>query len=135
MDSRGQKDKMRIAWLKSTICIASLILLCASSPAAGFAQQEDRSVSVLYAGSLATVMENGIGPAFEKSTGYKFQGEAQGSLGAAQLIRNHMRTPDVFISADPLVNVNLLMGPQNENLERWFIVVASSQLVIAYNPH
>jgi molybdate/tungstate transport system substrate-binding protein len=79
-------------------------------------------------------MENGVGPAFEKATGYRYQGEAQGSLGAAQLIRARMRRPDVFISADPLVNVNLLMGPQNGNLVRWFIVVASSQLVLAYNP-
>ncbi len=79
-------------------------------------------------------MENGIGPAFEKTTGHKYQGEAQGSLGAAQLIRDHLRTPDVFISADPLVNTNLLMGPQNGNAVKWFAVVASSQLVLAYNP-
>lgn len=93
------------------------------------------SVSVLYAGSLATVMENGIGPAFVKATGYKYQGEAQGSLGAAQMIRDHLRTPDVFISADPLVNRDVLMGQQNGDTVKWFIVVASSQLVLAYNPH
>jgi molybdate/tungstate transport system substrate-binding protein len=92
------------------------------------------TVSVLYAGSLASVMENGIGPAFVKATGYGYQGEAQGSLGAAQMIRDHLRTPDVFISADPLVNLNVLMGQQNGNAIRWFIVVASSQLVLAYNP-
>jgi len=95
---------------------------------------DQQTVSVLYAGSLATVMENGIGPAFAKATGYKYQGEAQGSLGAAQLIRDHLRTPDVFVSADPLVNVNILMGQQNGDLVKWFIVVASSQLVLAYNP-
>ena len=126
---------MHITWLKKSIWVACLISLSTPSLACGSNQQADRTVSVLYAGSLATVMENGIGPAFEKDSGYRYQGEAQGSLGAAQLIRNHMRMPDVFISADPLVNVNLLMGPQNGNLERWFIVVASSQLVIAYNPH
>jgi molybdate/tungstate transport system substrate-binding protein len=79
-------------------------------------------------------MENSIGPAFAKSTGYSYQGEAQGSLGAAQMIRDHLRTPDVFISADPLVNVNLLMGPRNGSQVRWFTVVASSQLVLAWNP-
>ena len=105
------------------------------SSALGAQRQQDRTVSVLYAGSLATVMENGIGPAFAKATGYSYQGEAQGSLGAAQMIRDHLRTPDVFISADPLVNTSLLMGPQNGNLVRWFTVVASSQLVLAYNPH
>jgi molybdate/tungstate transport system substrate-binding protein len=95
---------------------------------------QDRTVSVLYAGSLAAVMENGIGRAFTKSTGYGYQGEAQGSLGAAQMIHDHIRTPDVFISADPSVNVKILMGPQNRNLVKWFSIVAASQLVLAYNP-
>src|SRR5881392_2154048 len=81
--------------------------------ASGAGQQ---TVSVLYAGSLATVMENGIGPAFAKATGYGYQGEAQGSLGAAQMLRDHLRDPDVFISADPLVNLNILMGSQNGNV-------------------
>lgn len=92
------------------------------------------TLSVLYAGSLATVMEKGIGPAFMKATGYGYQGEAQGSLGGAQMIRDHVRTPDVFISADPLVNMQVLMGPQNGNMVKWFTVLAASQLVLAYNP-
>src|SRR5215510_1505821 len=115
-----------------SICLALLSLLV--KPVTGSAEEE-KTVSVLYAGSLASVMENGIGPAFVKATGYGYQGEAQGSLGAAQMIRDHLRTPDVFISADTLVNLNILMGPQNGNAVKWFIVVASSQLVLAYNPH
>lgn len=117
----------KIAWIAG-------LMLVAFFPTLALNQTKDRQVSVLYAGSLATVMENGIGPAFMKATGYTYQGEAQGSLGAAQLVRSHMRTPDVFISADPLVNTNLLMGPQNGNTVRWFIVFASSQLLLAYNP-
>ena len=124
---------MSVTLLKKNIWIVSLALLSASMPAFSFSQP-DQTISVLYAGSLATVMENGVGPAFEKATGHKYQGEAQGSLGAAQLIRDHLRTPDVFISADPLVNTNLLMGPQNGNAVKWFTVVAASQLVLAYNP-
>jgi molybdate/tungstate transport system substrate-binding protein len=95
---------------------------------------QDHAVSILYAGSLAGVMENGIGPAFTKATGYGYQGEAQGSLGAAQMIHDHIRTPDVFISADPMVNVKVLMGQQNGHLVKWFMTVAASQLVLAYNP-
>jgi hypothetical protein len=87
------------------------------------------TVSVLYAGSLATVMENGVGPPFVKATGYGYQGEAQGSLGGAQMIRDRLRTPDVFISADPLVNLQVLMGPQNGSMVKWFTILASSQLV------
>jgi ABC-type molybdate transport system substrate-binding protein len=118
-----------------TVDIARLLLLVVAIRAFGANATQDRNISVLYAGSLATVMENGIGPAFAKATGYTYQGEAQGSLGAAQMVRNHLRSPDVFISADPLVNVNLLMGPQNGNMTKWFVLMASSQLVLAYNPH
>jgi molybdate/tungstate transport system substrate-binding protein len=97
-------------------------------------RKQDRSVSVLYAGSLATVMENGLGPAFAKNSGLEYQGEAQGSLGAAQMIHDHLRSPDVFISADPSVNENVLMGSKNGELVTWFLTLASSQLVLAYNP-
>src|SRR2546423_3708459 len=133
MQKRGTRMRP-LAWLIRMIGMAALMLLVFLSPAFGLNQPQDRNVSVLYAGSLATVMENGIGPAFVKATGYAYQGEAQGSLGAAQMVRDHLRTPDVFISADPLVNTNLLMGLQNGNLVKWFVVVASSQLVLAYNP-
>lgn len=95
---------------------------------------QDARVSVLYAGSLATVMENGLGPAFAKASGYEYQGEAQGSLGAARMIHDQLRTPDVFISADPSVNEKVLMGSQNGELVTWFMTLASSQLVLAYNP-
>jgi len=88
----------------------------------------------LYAGSLATVMENGLGPAYSKATGGEYQGEAQGSLGAARMIRDRLRSPDVFISADPAVNRNVLMGAENREMVTWFVTLASSQLVLAYNP-
>jgi molybdate/tungstate transport system substrate-binding protein len=91
-------------------------------------------VSVLYAGSLAGVMENGVGPAFTAATGTAFQGEAQGSLGGARMIRDKLRFPDVYISADPAVNEKVLMGAANGNLVNWYLTVAASQLVIGYNP-
>ena len=109
------------------LAVSLLSSACAKSP-------EKRSVSVLYAGSLATVMENGVGPAFSKATGYQYKGEAHGSLGAARLIHDHLRTPDVFISADPAVNESVLMGDKNGNLVTWYVTLASSQLVLAYNP-
>lgn len=108
--------------------MASMHLSCADS-------SQNRVVSVLYAGSLATVMENGLGPAFSKATGYEYQGEAQGSLGAARMIHDRLRSPDVFISADPSVNESVLMGSGNGDLVTWFLTLASSQLVLAYNPN
>jgi molybdate/tungstate transport system substrate-binding protein len=95
---------------------------------------DDHTVSVLYAGSLGAVMENAVGPAFTQATGYGFQGEAQGSLGGAHMIRDHVRTPDVYISADPLVNDAVLMGAKNGDLVKWYMIVASSQIVLGWNP-
>jgi len=95
---------------------------------------QDDTVSVLYAGSLATAMENGLGAGFSKASGHAYKGEAQGSLGGARMIHDHLRSPDVFISADPTVNETVLMGDKNENLVSWFVTMASSQLVLAYNP-
>lgn len=94
----------------------------------------DNTVSVLYAGSLATAMENGLGAGFSKATGHAYKGEAQGSLGGARMIHDHLRSPDVFISADPTVDETVLMGDRNENLVSWFVTMAASQLVLAYNP-
>ena len=110
------------------VVFASICLSCAD-------RSGNRSVSVLYAGSLATVMENGLGPAFSKATGFEYKGEAQGSLGGARMIRDHLRSPDVFISADPSVNESVLMGRSNEEIVTWFLTLASSQLVLAYNPN
>ncbi len=45
---------------------------CLFVPILVFGADEQR-VSVLYAGSLATVMENGLGPAFTKATGHMFR--------------------------------------------------------------
>ena len=55
--------------------------------------------------------------------------------GAARMIRDGLRRPDVFISADPSVNEKVLMGSGNKNLVTWFMTLASSQLVLAYNPN
>jgi molybdate/tungstate transport system substrate-binding protein len=93
-----------------------------------------QTVSVLYAGSLGTVMEDGLGPAFTKSTQIAYDGEAEGSMACAQMIRGHLRTPDVFVSSDPLVNEDYLMGADNGTIVRWYMLIASSQIVLGYLP-
>lgn len=120
-----------------SMSLSTLLLVCFSAPillSSCANSSHNRTVSVLYAGSLATVMENGLGPAFSKATGLEFSGEAQGSLGAARMIHDRLRSPDVFISADPSVNESVLMGSENGNLVTWFVTMGSSQLVLAYNP-
>jgi molybdate/tungstate transport system substrate-binding protein len=125
---------MKRTRLSRRLCAALPAFFCLIMLVSCANRSESRTVSVLYAGSLAGVMENGLGPAFSKATGYGYQGEAQGSLGAARLIHDHLRVPDVFISADPSVNETVLMGKQNQDLVTWFVSLGSSQLVLAYNP-
>ena len=91
------------------------------------------NVSVLYAGSLVYIMEKKVSPAFNQSTGYTFQGEGKGSTALANEIKGKLRTPDVFISADPRVNTTL-EGSANGNYVSWYMTLAKTQLVIGYSP-
>lgn len=78
-------------------------------------------------------MEKGVGPAFSRATGYKYLGEAEGSVLGANMIKGKLRTPDVFISADPNVN-HMLMGAENGNLVRWYSTIFGNSLALGYNP-
>jgi molybdate/tungstate transport system substrate-binding protein len=92
------------------------------------------TVQVLYAGSLGAVLEKTVGPEFEKSSGLTYQGEGQGSLGAAKMIFDGLRSPDVFISADAAVNDKVLMT-LGKKLTDWYVTFASSAMVLGYNPN
>jgi|SRR5271165_2448851 len=94
----------------------------------------ENQISVLYAGSLGNLMEMDVGPSFARATGSKYLGEAKGSVLSANLIKEKLRTPDVFISADSKVN-QLLMGNENGNLVRWYATVFGNELVLGYNPY
>lgn len=104
--------------------------LLAHSGVTGEAQ--DGVVSVLYAGSLVNLMEHGLGPAFDATTRYRFQGIAGGSVAIAHEIKDGLRRADVFISATPQVN-SLLTGRANGDWVRWYATFAESPLVIGYN--
>ncbi len=90
-------------------------------------------VNVLYAGSLVNLMEHGVGPAFDRVSGDRFEGYAGGSNALANQIRGKLRQGDVFISANPKVNARL-MGPSNGSRVSWYISFAESPLVIGYAP-
>jgi molybdate/tungstate transport system substrate-binding protein len=94
---------------------------------------EGATVSVLYAGSLVNLMEHGIGPAFDKTGGGRFQGYAGGSDLLARQVKGKLRQGDVFISANPRVN-DSLSGATNGNWVDWYVTFAQSPLVIGYNP-
>lgn len=91
------------------------------------------SVDVMYAGSLAQVMENVIGPAFLQHTEIQFRGYAGGSTKLANEIEGGIRRADIFISAHPSVNQRL-MGASNGDHVRWYAAFMQSPLAIGYNP-
>jgi molybdate/tungstate transport system substrate-binding protein len=91
------------------------------------------TVNVLYAGSLVNLMERSIGTAFEQKSGDQFQGYAGGSNKVANEIKGKLRRGDVFVSANPKVD-DQLMGEANGDWVRWYIAFAESPLVIGYNP-
>ncbi len=120
----------KIVGFTAAVLLALFTASCGSSTASA----PLGSVSVLYAGSLVTMMENNIGPSFTKAANYTYLGEGKGSVALANEIKGKLRRPDIFISADPSVN-GLLTGAANGNYVSWYIPFASSSLVIGYNPN
>lgn len=92
------------------------------------------TVNVLYAGSLVAMMENDLGPAFEKASGDSFQGYGAGSTELAQQIKGKVRTGDVFISASATADEEL-EGAENGEWLSWYANFAEAPLVLGYNPH
>jgi molybdate/tungstate transport system substrate-binding protein len=91
-------------------------------------------VNALYAGSLVGLMQNQIGPAFQKATGYSVTGFSAGSKELATEIKGKVHQGDVFISASPKVNASL-EGMKNGNWVSWYAEYATSGLVLGYNPN
>lgn len=97
------------------------------------AQGSGQALTVLYAGSLVTLMEGSVGPAFDAAGDATFRGYAGGSNKLGNEIKGRLRRGDVFISASPKVN-EALSGPANGDWVSWFVTFARSPLVIAYPP-
>ena len=118
--------------LRRDVLVASLSL--ALLPALASAQTTKvGTVNVLYAGSLVNLMEHGIGPAFARADGGNFRGYAGGSNKLANEIKGKLVPADIFISANPKVNADL-MGASNGAWVDWYVTFAQSPLVIGYNP-
>ena len=91
-------------------------------------------VQILYAGSLANLMEHDIGPAFAQATGAQYEGTAAGSTALVSDIKGKVKQGDVFISASSDANTGL-MGASNGDWEDWYATFATAPLVIGYNPN
>jgi molybdate/tungstate transport system substrate-binding protein len=89
-------------------------------------------VSVMYAASLIKAFEDVLGPAFQKESGYPYEGEARGSVQVANMIIDGLRTPDFFVSAGT-IPIKRLMNNTTPYAD-WLIKFGSTEMVIAYSP-
>lgn len=87
------------------------------------------TVQVAYAGSLALLNEQAIGPAFHRATGYAYQGRGGGSYGLAHELSSGTIHADVFesIGYGPIAALAT-------HSPGWAVQYAASPLVVAYNP-
>ncbi len=91
-------------------------------------------VQVLYAGSLANLMEKDLGSAYTEASGVEFDGTPAGSTALVSDIKGKVKQADVFISASTDANKGL-MGAANGDWEDWYATFATAPLVIGYNPN
>ena len=114
-----------------------LAAACSSSSKAAttttVAARGSGAVAVLYAGSLVDLMNNQVGPAFKTATGYTFDGIAGDSGDLATEIKGGVHQGDVYISANPAVDLKL-EGAANGDWVSWYATFATSPLVLGYNP-
>ncbi len=110
---------------KGALLAAAMLALLPTFAGAAPAGQ----VSVAYAGSLVATMEGALKSALAAQTGLELAGEAKGSRALANLISAGLRTPDVFISADPA----LVAGLDAKHLVRGYAVFGSARMVVAYS--
>lgn len=118
---------MRARWRRSAAAVTATLLLLAGC---GRGIPAARTVQVYYAGSLVELMQQAIGPAFTRATGYRFAGYAGDSQALANEIRGREVRADVFISAAPAVDAAL-----GSAWVPWYATFATAPLVLGYNPH
>lgn len=89
------------------------------------------TVSVLYAGSLVTPMEGPIAAGLLRKENLQFSGEGRGSKALANFIRDGLRNPDVFISADAALVEDL----SKRGLIASAVTFGSASMVLGYSPN
>ena len=131
---------MRIAGREMLVAALAVVLLAVGAftmsadgaKAGAAATKASGPVDVLYAGSLLDLMQQKIGPAFHKATGYTVSGFSNGSTALASEIVGGTQVGDVFISASPAVNASLA-GTANGDWVTNYKEFGYSPLVLGYN--
>lgn len=118
--------RRRRATLVAGLIGASLV---ATSLALGPAAGAVPVVRVLYAGSLATINDQVLGPAFSRADGIGYQGQGDATLALAREIVGGELTADLFESVG--TGGLRAVGPK---LMPWAVSIASQPLVVMYNP-
>jgi molybdate/tungstate transport system substrate-binding protein len=122
-----------LALLVAFATVFSVVFGGAIAPSVANASSAKHSgtVDVLYAGSLLDLMQQQIGPAFHKATGYTVSGISAGSSALATEIKGGTEAGDVFISASPTADASL-MGSSNGNWVTSYQEFGRSPLVLGY---
>lgn len=122
---------MAMVHVTSRIFVSLIVLLSLTFSSCN-RQSDDTSrhtAYVAFAGSLAVVNDQEVGPAFSHATGYGYQSHAGGSFGVANLILSQEISPNVFESVGlaPIAKLD-------PRFTTWAIGFATQPLVVAYSP-
>jgi molybdate/tungstate transport system substrate-binding protein len=118
------------AGLGAAACGSGASARAAGGSAVTAAPRRPGTADVAFAGSLLALDDQVIGPAFTRATGYAYEGRGEGSFALAQEIRSGEITPNVFESIGSAPIAELPTSATD-----WYVPVASSPLVVAYDPH
>ena len=92
--------------------------------------RDSTTLSVLAAGSLASLLDTDVGPAFERATDIEYTGEYHGSTAVMRMVESGQKHPDVVLSADH----QLLRDRLYPTHAAWDLTIASNALGLAYAP-
>jgi molybdate/tungstate transport system substrate-binding protein len=115
-----------------TVAAGALSAPFAGSAASAASAKTSGTVDVLYCGSFLDLMQQQIGPAFHKATGYTVSGFSNGSTALASAIKGKVQVGDVFISASPSATATLV-GTSNGSWVSSYDEFGKSTLVLGYN--
>ena len=105
--------------LVSSFALSSLGAAAAGKP----------TVNVAFAGSLADLMDNTVGPRVAQMDHLVYQGRGAGSFALAQEIKSHTIPANLFYSIGTAPFK--VLGKRVP----WTVTFATAPLVLAYNPH
>ncbi|HVB77957.1 MAG TPA: extracellular solute-binding protein [Candidatus Nitrosotalea sp.] len=116
-------------WVTMTIAGCGPAAHGARVVAGASAARRSGTADVAYAGSLQLLMESKLGPNFSARSGYAYRGRGAGSFALAREIESGEIAPNVFASVGPAPITQL-----EPKLTRWYVQIASSPIVVVYNP-